>query len=546
MHSHLGALLLVLSFVGVSAFRNSTQPNVVFLIVESTDGRQWRDESPAPLPNLRKLMSQGVRFDSHYSNAPVCCPSRASLWSGRAPHKIKHEHLGLEVGGVWNNFEGLPQGYDALISNYVEKAGYQVKISGKTDWTVGGHSENVRLNSWTMYTPFPYDIPNHGGWDDETGDCASNGTVVPGNVSAHQGDWKSLNETVAWIGEVADKGPFFAYQGMSIVHPPYVTNEYWYDQIDPSKVDVPAWAPLDSLHPCDLQSSMLKGCTPSNATAAAFYSTERRRRIRRINYAEVAEFDSMVGAYMEAVQRAGVADNTVFIVTSDHGDMRMEHQQHYKMVPYEASSHVPLVIGGAVSASSYGTVVTHPTSHLDLFPTISDITAADKPTYLDGYSLLPWVAPVPNVSRPSYVVSQFHGCNIAMSWFMIRQGDFKLVVYGTGGDVPHQLFHLPTDPNEMHNLWLNKAYSEVSKVLEGELRRWVDYPTVAMDVATYNHAMLKQWTQTTKDWKDAIKAKDLRWTASWDFNATGSLDAVERFLAEPPTVRACRRTLVYP
>lgn len=84
--------------------------------------------------------------------------------------------------------------------------------------------------------------------------------------------------------------------------------------------------------------SILKKCTPSNTDAAAFYSRDRRKRIRSIYYAMIAEFDGMVGRYVQTVEDA------VIIVTSDHGDMNMERQQFYKMVQYDASARVPLVI----------------------------------------------------------------------------------------------------------------------------------------------------------------------------------------------------------
>ena len=71
------------------------------------------------------------------------------------------------------------------------------------------------------------------------------------------------------------------------------------------------------MHPCDLQSSMLKGCLPSHDEQGAIEDEARRRNVRRIYYAMIAEFDAMVGLYIDAVEKAGLADNTVFIVTSD-------------------------------------------------------------------------------------------------------------------------------------------------------------------------------------------------------------------------------------
>eukprot|EP00051_Salpingoeca_urceolata_P003170 m.55709 g.55709 ORF g.55709 m.55709 type:complete len:101 (-) comp12550_c0_seq1:901-1203(-) len=64
---------------------------------------------------------------------------------------------------------------------------------------------------------------------------------------------------------------------MNIVHPPYVTNSYWFNKIDPTKIEVPEWPKLEDLHPCDLQSSNLKGCIPSAETSEHFYSVDRRR-----------------------------------------------------------------------------------------------------------------------------------------------------------------------------------------------------------------------------------------------------------------------------
>ena len=100
---------------------------------------------------------------------------------------------------------------------------------------------------------------------------------------------------------------------------------------------------------------MLKGCIPAggntSAAAKAFYDPARRRRLRQIYLAMIAEYDAMVGSYVAAVERnAEVWENTIWILTSDHGDMQMEHQQFYKMTPYDASSSVPMVVfqGGRV------------------------------------------------------------------------------------------------------------------------------------------------------------------------------------------------------
>lgn len=557
----------------------SPRPNIVFLVVESTDGRTWQrgySQNVIPLPNIRSLEDAGgTSFHRHYSNAPVCCPSRATFWSGRHAHKLAHLHNGIQVPGSINNYEGLPDNYTDRIDQVLQRSGYNVRVSGKKDWKSGSHTLNVRLNSWTMYTQFPYNVTANGGWRDETDDCRTEGTVLNGNASAHQGDWDTLKETTEWI-KSKPKEPFFAYQGMNIVHPPYVTNELYYNQIDPSKIDVPEWPAIEDLHPCDFQSSMLKGCLPSAAESSAFYSKERRRNVRRVYYAMIAEFDQMVGEYIAAVKQIGAWNNTVFIVTSDHGDMNMLHQQHYKMVPYDASSSVPMVIfdGRLKPMSDHPLkVVTQPTQLIDIMPTILEYAGVSKsniPSGLDGYSLVPLVnfenamnyqiqKRQPRVfqpdPRPDFVVSQFHGCNIAMSWFMVVQplqclGDqectMKLVKYGTGEQVEDQLFDLTNDIDETTNLIENPDYKGMIPTLEASLRTVIDFPSVAQSVAEYNKAGFRWWINKTKDWKKAIHAAGLRWTPSWDYDAQGAKDAIQQWLTAPAEILPCRDEIVYP
>ena len=129
-----------------------------------------------------------------------------------------------------------------------------------------------------MNVPFPYDINATGGWYDET-DCPSNGTVTPGTTYKRHADWKTVATSTAWVtgkakaqaeaeaararaeaGAGTGPRPWFAYQGMNIVHPAYVTNEYWFGKIDYDAVTVPEWKPLLDLHPCDLQVCVLAIC----------------------------------------------------------------------------------------------------------------------------------------------------------------------------------------------------------------------------------------------------------------------------------------------
>ena len=85
------------------------------------------------------------------------------------------------------------------------------------------------------------------------------------------------------------------------------------------------WIDKDKLHPEDFQSSMKKKFFGPCCT------DDYKKTIRAHYYANVAEYDAMIGLIIDAVKQAGVLDNTWIIATSDHGDMKMEHQQFYKV-----------------------------------------------------------------------------------------------------------------------------------------------------------------------------------------------------------------------
>jgi hypothetical protein len=90
------------------------RPNILFLIVESTDGRTWTpgySNDAIKLPNLRALQKGGLNFQHHFSNSPVCCPSRSAFWSGRHVSNLEHTHKGypgIEVPGAINSAFCLP------------------------------------------------------------------------------------------------------------------------------------------------------------------------------------------------------------------------------------------------------------------------------------------------------------------------------------------------------------------------------------------------------------------------------------------------------
>jgi hypothetical protein len=274
-------------------------------------------------------------------------------------------------------------------------------------------------------------------------------------------------------------------------------------------------------------------------------------------------------------------------------------------------------------------VVDDTTQLIDIFPTIMELAAVPSSAYsatvLDGFSLVPFVKPptkpalahstivhtsnasihtsnpsantsnasaaagsanvntsstrTTHTERPNFVVSQFHGDNLGMSWFMVVQkvhinkkvgdvdggkagqvlvkevdvggdgGHFKLIVWGTGAEVPNMLFNLDSDPDEQHNLIKNRGshqYTDVVALLDKNLRSVVDYTAVAQQVAHTYQQQFRLWQALVPDWRTEIRRADLRWRSSWDANSSAAFAAIEEWLSHPAEVLPCRSALQWP
>ena len=115
------------------------RPNILFISSDSMDGRVLgcMGHPAAHTPHMDRLASRGVLFTQAYCNSPQCCPSRASMWSGRYVHQVE----------AWNNFKGLEEG-DCTFQDRLEAGGCRTQIVGKTDYSSGHHTLGARLTAW--------------------------------------------------------------------------------------------------------------------------------------------------------------------------------------------------------------------------------------------------------------------------------------------------------------------------------------------------------------------------------------------------------------
>lgn len=482
------------------------RPNILLIEVDSMDGRAMGCMGhPAMVratPNLDALAKRGVLFRNAYTNNPICCPSRASMWSGKYTFHCEG----------WNNYKGLEPG-TPTFRDELEKAGYLTQTFGKLDYLSGAHSVRARVTAWLRSANI--ERPQY---------RIGPPQVIEGDlVRVHSGDWKTADRAANWLKENAKtEKPFWLYVGLSLPHPAFRTSRYYLRMIDEAGVMVP---PLDQYdHPVMRYQRLVKNWEHG-------YSDEMVLLVRKVYFAMIAETDAIVGHILNALRESGLEDSTYVIFISDHGENAMEHRLWYKMNHYESSARVPMIIAGPEIRR--GVVVESLVSLIDIYPTLMDMARWPKPQGLDGHSLMPELLGQPG-ERPDWVFSEYHDTACNTGSFMVRRGPWKYIAYP--GYEP-MVFNLDEDPDEVRNL----ASEQPEKVREMDrlLRSIVDYEAVDAKVKAYDRASFAAWREEMKSQGkyedvmsqifsgyDGVNAKTAKpWTAEDEAK-------IERWLAE--------------
>lgn len=454
------------------------KPNLLFVM---TDQQRWDAMSCAgnsvlKTPSLDRLAREGARFVNAYTAQPVCVPARAVLLTGLSPVNVHvegngdydrkdvpdvptfdsilmdHGYVG-EYYGKWHT----PYKFTACYSNEVREVGKHGAQSNHSEpkayWAYlerkgvprrdPGAPELFSRRHQRPYHPIPLDS-NYGdlGLDSEkklklkSSQSGRYGCVdLPPRVSYTA---FTATETLQALDRLKDK-TFTLTCSFGPPHPPMVVQEPYFSMYPPETIPVP-----ESI------TDSMKG-SPYRARAASekqqpFRNAEEIPKMRSIYYGMVREVDDWIGRILNKLDELGIADNTLVVFASDHGEMLGDHGMHSKMVFYEGGAHVPLLIRfpGRIKP---GTVIETPVSLMDVCPTILDYLNKPIPR-CDGISLRPLIEgePVEHYAISYWPASQTPN-------YMIRHGDLKLMIAEKESNRSvDALYDLKTDPLEMRNL----------------------------------------------------------------------------------------------
>ena len=445
------------------------RPNVLFIVSDDLNTMLGcYGDSLAKTPAIDRLASRGVRFERAYCSFPLCGPSRNSFLTGLYPNAT----------GIMANSQIFRQSIPSQVSmpQAFRRAGYFVARIGKlyhynVPRSIGtnGHDDPA---SWELEL-------NPAGVDrlEEEPKIVS---LRPGQFggtlswyASPQPDARHTDGMLAadaeWVLERCGRDrsrPFFLAVGFFRPHTPFVAPEDPYFRRHPEET-MPVVTGIEA-DQADLPPAALESLHKEERTL----TDDQRRQCRQAYNASISFMDAQVGRVLAALDRLGLADETIVVFTSDHGYHMGEHGLWQKRSLFEQSARVPLVIAGP-GVKQAGSVAEAPVSQVDLFPTLAELCKVAAPENLQGQSLVPLLEDPLEQGR-GWAVTQVTRSRNKERFFgySLRTPRWRYTEWDEGR-AGRELYDHDADPGELTNLAEVAAQAATIAELSATLRQAV-------------------------------------------------------------------------
>ncbi len=504
---------------------SSSRPNVLVIMVDDLNDciEGMGGHAQTLTPNMTRLAQSGVSFRRAYTNAPMCGPSRASMFTGVYPH-----HSNNYFQAPWFNNEVLNN--TRTMMEQFKSAGYNVMGTGKIlhhnkeeIWSTFGNPADYGPSPFDGEKQVPHpDVPSPFydiGWVDGSlgpfinleGRTSPDGKPLSwtiGNAKRGFAPMRYINDndrdptpdernaewaasTIKSLSETSSDQPFFMAVGFLRPHTPLVAPQKYFDLFLLDKLELSVNKPSDeedtyltTAYQGDVF-TLKMGKRMFEEISESYGSSEAGlKRWTQAYLACVAAVDDNIGQVMDALDRSPFKENTIVVLAGDHGFHMGEKDYLYKNSLWEESTRVPLLmrVPGLTKA---GTQIQHPVSLIDVYPTLLDFcglstqtTKNEKGHPLDGYSMRPLLKK-PNSKKwhgPKSALSvvfagNAHKEDASMQHYAIRTQRFRYILYNTGHE---ELYDHKKDPYE----WVNLAekpgcHNRRLKKMQEQLRQMV-------------------------------------------------------------------------
>ncbi|MCA9248972.1 MAG: sulfatase [Planctomycetales bacterium] len=447
--------------------RAAERPNVLFILTDDQrdDCVSLNPKSVIATPAIDRLGHEGVYFPNHFCTTSLCSPSRASILSGLYAH----------VHGVSNNFTEYPEDMPTW-PKALQESGYATAYIGK--YHMGEDNDDVRGG-------FDYFVTHKGQGQYFDNVFRFNGgerRLVKGYyttvVTEMAEDWISKQSgEKPWCLMLGHKAPHSFYypepkyaSAFAHVNVQYPRSAYVLDDNDQWYKDR-----LDTWHGIYGPLFDYRKTFPDRSRAAVADFAN----MQRAYWATILSVDDSVGRLYRLLKLTGQLDNTLVIFTSDNGILSGEHGMVDKRTAHEPSMRVPLVVRyPGLTSPDEPRVVDRMSLTTDFAPTILDICSAKPLPKTHGRS---WKKLAQGQDDSGWRTSFLYHYNYEKQFpytpnvRAIRTDEWLFARYPHGDGKPDRhladLFYLPDDPEEMHNLVNDPKYAAKVKELDAELGR---------------------------------------------------------------------------
>ncbi len=464
-------------------------------------------------PNFDRVANMGLRFTNAYVQSPVCGSSRMCFYTGR--YAASH-------GAQWNNFP-MRVG-EQTIGDHLRKLGMNSWIIGKThmkadaegmarlglapDTQIGARQAECGFDNWCRddglwgYGPdgfydekrSPYnEYLKSKGYESENpwADFANAGITdeqiasgwmfrnadQPANIREEDSETPWLtSETIRFVDEA--KGPWMAHVSYIKPHWPYIVPAPYHNMFGANHV------PSATRHDVERENPHpVYGAYMENKIASAFQRDEVRAKVIPAYMGLIKQCDDQLGRLLDHLETTGKMDETMIVLTSDHGDYLGDHWLGEKDLFHEQSVKVPMIIYDPRKSAdpARGTTCDALVESIDLAATFVEAAGGEVPDHIiEGRSLIPWL----NGETPdwrTYAISEYdysatpQAAKLGVEprdarLFMVFDGRYKLM-HSAAGFRP-MMFDLQRDPEEYHDIGESPDHQDIRDKLFGHLHEW--------------------------------------------------------------------------
>ncbi len=413
------------------------KPNVVLLMTDqqSMSALGANGNPYLKTPAMDSLAAGGVSFTQSYCTYPVCSPARSSIVTGLMPHQT----------GVRKNGQAIAEGIPNLGEHF-RKHGYRTYYAGKWhlpkgfgepagfETLIGGHTLGAHMD------------------EPLAAKCVEFLHEGPQEPFLLVASFMNPHDICHWI-----RGHEGSRDYETTARYPPAPGNFWRDPEEPEYM----------IHHREANYNRMS----NSLHISKEWKVDDFRHYLHDYYRMVEDVDRQIGRVLSALRFRGLMENTVAVLTSDHGEGMGAHRWTQKAAFWEETAKVPLIVAGK-GIERRGAVDSRTlVSGADIVPTLCDYAGAPPPSRVAGTSLRPAIQGKP-LGREVVV------CELADLGFadragrMLRTDRYKYVAFN-GGARPEQLFDLDLDPGEVRNLAVSNEEPAELKRHRGLLRQWI-------------------------------------------------------------------------